>query len=446
MQSHQDVYKTKSFPIKSLLNMRRIDELDANDYFHESLDDLQIKVNQLRSEDGEEQLAAIQFFADFLDDGQFIPPSLFIQFRNDIVNFLNFVSQLPELQLSNILRIIADILEFFEDDYPYSNLLQTIWQLLPNEDAFNAIGQILLQAPLLAQEFFQNEETHDALIGFLHNEDPTIRNSGLFLLCSLSENPDNHIMLHDMFEDVCNTLAAGEETEDNIESILTIIKLFAKSDSGITYISERADLGHNLHSIMGLTFAPKMILGLILNIAQTSSHCLKIIQKLDFLDFIISNVNNDVSEDMKYTALHILYCVAQDGEEGAKIIFDSQILQSLLDQSSKGQKIHRMCISVIAACMYGGSSEIINALVEAGFLDVIIEYLEESVDSVVNEMLLALQSIISNAEIQGNETLLTSLVQNNELIDKLFYLTTEKEGEDEGRIAELLYKKLADED
>ena len=417
---------------------------DDGDVFNESLDDLQIQVNNLHSEDGEEKLMAIQFFAEYIENGEFVPPELFIQFRDNILTLLSNIASLPPLQASNVLRIIGDIVEFFEDDFDYASLFQNIWAFIPNDDAINACGMILKQSQTLAEQILENEEVVGTIISFLQNENSDLRNSGLFLICSLTEDKENHIMMRNFFDITCNLLENDDETDDNISSAISVLKLFANSENGITFISDRPDLGNLLHKVLHRPKCDSQILDFLLRIGETSSNCLKIFLKLELIDFIISNVNNQTNDKMEKNATKILYCIAQDGQEGVQFLFEQGILQSLIEKSSRNQSVWKLCLSTLCTCCYKGSSEIINAIVGVGFIDFIDQNLDSSSDNVVNDLLLALQAIIASAELQGNKPLLEELAANDDLVDKIYSLTEDHEGDDNGRIANLIYQKLTE--
>ena len=437
---------SKKFFKQQVINKGRNQFDEVDEELTDNLDDLQIQLNNLHSENFQEQLLSIQFFADFIEDGNFIPPELFIQFRNDILAFLAQISALPQLQASNILMIVSNIVEFFEDDFDYSSLFQTIWALIPNDDAIHACGKIITQSQSLSQELLGNEGFLGVVQGFLQDpENSDLRNSGIFLVCALADNKENHIMMRNFFDIICNLLENDDETKENIIAIIQTLKLFASSDTGITFITDRNDLSNLLHNVINIPEIDKEILAFLLRIGETSSNCIKIYNKLEVLDFIFSNVNNQTSDKMERTAIRILYCISQDNQDGIQVLFANGILQSLLEKIGKSRSLWNLALSTLCACCYKGSVEVTNALTEAGFVDIIDQNIDSSSDNLVNDLLLALQAIIATAELQGNESLISELAGNDDLIDKIFALTEDKEGEGEGKIASFIYSKLTGE-
>ena len=424
---------------------------DVADDFTESIDDLQIQLNQLHSQDIVEQFAALQFWAEYIESGQLIPPELMVQFRNDILAFLPLLLQMdpqPELQINNVLIIISDIVEFFEDDFDYKTLFQTIWTIMPNSDACDTCGQIINHSPTLAQEILGNNDYIEAIEGFLQNEIPEVRNSGLYLVVSLAKQHDNHILMHSIFDSVCQMLINENETDDNISTVLLILKLFADSEIGITFISEKTELGNMIHNVINPENTTA-ILNLLLNIGKTSSHCLKIFSQLDVLPFILFHVNNETSSKHELLATRILYCIAMDGQEGARFLVEAEngtLIPNLFEKINCGQSLWKASLATVCACCYKGDSEVIDALVGAGLFGYILENLESSSDSFLNDLILALQSIIANAERKGDAQLISELTSNEDLIDKLFNISDEKAGTDEGRIANFIYSKLTGEE
>ncbi|EAY03628.1 hypothetical protein TVAG_161670 [Trichomonas vaginalis G3] len=438
MISSKETTGANSIQIKS---KNSIDFTKGDSIEGESFDDVQIRINQLHSQDLSEKFLAVQYFAEFLED-QYLPPPMMPDFRNVILSLFFNTEQLPEHHMENLLIILQKIVEFFEPEFEFLDLFNRTWSLLPNSEAFNLLAQIIKISPQISLSFLQNQEFCNNLQQFMLSEEEEIRNSALIILYSLSSIQDNISMISPFFKILIQNLMNPEETEDNSRVSIGVLTNMAQTDSGLVMIEEEQEFPFALRGCLRFNNLHLPVLKFLHEVASSSSKPLKIFEKFEIFDFIISSLDSKKPKLIQ-CALNIFISIAESGEDAVTTLNEFQLIQKIVPmQRTLNVKIDQLIIEILCCFCYNGNSEIINFLFDSDIIQEFISYLDLNSRSLRISILRALQAMTADFALQGNRSALEDIASNDELMDKIWGFTEEFEGCEEGVIANHIYNSL----
>lgn len=410
----------------------------------ESFDDIQIQINQLHSPELQDKLLAVEYFVSFLED-QFIPPPMMEDFRNTILMLFNSAEQLPPHHTENLLIILSSIVEFFEPDFDYAAIFNRTWQFLPNHEAFNLLAAIIKQCDAISIEFLNNPEYCLAIKNFLNNESEELRNSAALLILSLSLIEDNIILMREFFEAIIQNIINPHEVSDNVKIYTDILTAFASADAGLTMISEEPQMSVAFKSIIHFEELKARGLKFLLEIGKSSNNCFKIYTKLDVFEFLMNSLASQNKTQIKY-ALRIFFCIAENGESGIQFLFETGVANSIIEMKHQyDNSIDQLIIELLSCFFYNGNSDIINGLLSDDLIAELMSFLDLESRSLRIAILRALQAIVADLFLQGKTSQLEALAGDDDIMDKIYSITEDFEGQQEGVIANLIYNQLSGE-
>lgn len=409
---------------------------DDNVDISESFDEIVVHINNLHQDELMEE--SLFFFEDFLQEN-FIPVSLFIQFKDSILTCFNtiFSGEYSEVVENTIMIILSDIVEYFEDDFDFSEIFETIWSKIPKDSAFEAVGSILASSVSMLRLFTSDSSYMQTLINYLHDESPEIVESALGSIMKICDEKNNIPFIIDLIPSVLD-IAASDNIQLKKPGIITAIAI-AKSEAGISYIVEypyisNIFLGVELNEC--LPFALKLLLAIGIN----ESKCLQVYENANVLDLLLHMISSE-DKNKQIDAAKIFNCIAAQGEDAIQYLFEAEIISKLLKLANGSYLVRTSAVRTLAEVCSKGSAEQISSLIEAGILEIFINTFTSSNDLVLDVLYAFYSILVVTADSPNAEEIISELGDNDQIIDGLQSISDRGAGE-EAAIADHILKTL----
>jgi len=407
-------------------------EIDVNDDCSYSLDEMQIWLNKLRTDDRD---SAFEFFIEYLENN-LLPPAIYPGFQGAILSILPFLHELTDESKDNFLDIITTIAEFLVEIDDFGEIFDLIWAEIPRHSAFFAASSLIEKHFDVASLFINSEYLKELenIIQTVSNQDiePIL---GFFMALAHQKELFSHVK--DLYTHVFNYAISYDY--DIKKSCLSILTQVASFDAGVTYIQEHphlVDLFKGIHLSSPCLYSS---LKLIESIVKNTEHPLKVLQQAECLHIIVLSFESDERRILMIIA-SICYCIALDESGGIQYLLDSGILMIFFRWNEKPFSIWLAALRVLCQSV-SFSDDIMELFIENGFIDYLAEALTCSDLPIILQILIALQNIIATKTEHGDSAFMDALLTNDSLFEEISSVMERFPGTMPATVASIILKE-----
>lgn len=415
-------FKQNKSKQKKIIVDETYDDDDDDDQL--TIDDLQILINQLYFQDESgsfpKRLESLQKLSKCISRNQFmkfddLPPPIMAQLHHFIFNVATQQQNTPEIN-QTILIIITMIYNTFNEQTDdknmpenYPALINFIWQLIPSEEAFEALSLISSQNLTAAMLVFQHK---DEIFSWLSN--PDLIHNALILINSLISKKG----IRSNFEPFLNNFLDLSQILEpfDLQILYSILGYYCQNKKGVDSIQNYQMIGNLFEKGLANPEIFYEALRLVEEVNMRVKSPLLFMEKSNTLSFFEKSLSSS-NEKILLEGLNLCLSVADDAPV-IEFMFQNGIIDRLFNLINTSTTISSYAIEIVCRIVSEGPSELLPQFLDKGIIDIVTLYFPIVDARCKNEMLKILQTIVKYFEKTGNQEAIDDLA-TDELSDAL---------------------------